>query len=168
MNKEEQSKLIKQLMKDMKLLTDTAKIMHQKMESVQSTTIQLLNSLGVDGSELPTEMVTQAATREATAATSAARKTPDDFKQKMTTESITELLSAFSSYLQKASNPNEVSDRLDRLRDKLIPLYSGGFHPAFAEMGRIARDIKGIKELDAEAKKMLQEKIIDWRSRLAK
>ncbi|MHA2330820.1 MAG: hypothetical protein ACXAEU_02230 [Candidatus Hodarchaeales archaeon] len=166
MSNEEQEKLISQIMKDMKLLTDTARIMHQKMESVQNNTIRLLGSLGITIGEAPTTKAIPTPVKATPAPMTKSRGT-NDFKTQVTSESVSEILSSFSSFVQKATNPAEVADRLDRMRDKIIPLYSGGFHPAFAEMGRTAREVKGMKTIN-EAKKMLQEKIIDWRSRLVK
>ena len=161
LNKEEQQKIINQLLKDLKLLSDTSRILAQKMENVQTNTIKLLNSLGVNAGEIPVKTATPVIETP-----KPAQKT-DDFKSRMTTESVTEILSKFSSYVQKANDTAEVADRLERMRDKIIPLYSGGFHPAFAEMGRTAREVKSLKTMD-DVRKMLQEKIIDWRSRLAK
>ncbi|MHA1166205.1 MAG: hypothetical protein ACTSP4_04475 [Candidatus Hodarchaeales archaeon] len=158
MNKEEQTKIMTQLLKDLKLLSDTSRILAQKMENVQINTIKLLTSLGVETGELPTTQVKESPKPA---------PTTDDFKSRMTTESVTEILSSFSSFVQKANDTAAVAARLEKMRDRIIPLYSGGFHPAFAEMGRTAREVKGMKTMD-DAKKMLQEKIIDWRSRLAK
>ena len=164
MNKDEQSKIVTQLLKDLKLLSDTSRILAQKMENVQTNTIKLLNSFGVDAGEIPVKRATSVTpVRESPRSAPAA----DDFKSRMATETVTEILSKFSSYVQKASNTAEVAGNLERMRDKIIPLYAGGFHPAFAEMGRTAREVKGLKTMD-DTRKMLQEKVIDWRSRLVK
>lgn len=164
LNKDEQNKIVVQLLKDLKLLSDTSRILAQKMENVQTNTIKLLNSFGVQAGEIPVKRATSV-----TPARESPRSAPatDDFKSRMTAETVTEVLSKFSSYVQKANDTAEVANHLEMMRDNIIPLYSGGFHPAFAEMGRTAREVKGLKTMD-DVRKLLQEKVIDWRSRLTK
>ena len=162
LNAEERDKLLNQLTKDLKLLVDTSKLFAQKMESVQRSTLTLL---GMDTGETGTEA---AAGTRATASSVSAGGSSGDFKSHLTTETISELLSKFSSFLQGAADPKEVIRSLEIMRDKLMGLYTGGFHPAFAEIGRAAREIKGLKKLEGEDKKALQEKVIDWRSRLVR
>ncbi|MFW9914878.1 MAG: hypothetical protein ACFFGZ_04640 [Candidatus Thorarchaeota archaeon] len=167
---------IRALMKDLKLCTDTAAALSSKLTKLQGQIInlfeqlQLIEKAGVPTSQAP-------ATRPAAARPRAAPPTRQTSPQAVATsgtawqadvsdQGVSSEVDDFVSFLKGTDEPQDISNRLSELRDRLMEV-STSHNPAFFEMGSWASRIgRQSGKLDAKEKEELMNKAYDWRVRL--
>jgi hypothetical protein len=170
------SKEVEQLLKDLDLVSQTAKVLATKIEKISSTMKRIFAS--IEGTSIPEGESISPPTTPEPAPTPAApvkqeprpspRPTSSDkmtFDAKVNSKAA-RLLDGFLSQTYNMMDGKEIADALSLLRDKVMQSAGIGFHPAFHEMGRYASQLKNMREITAEEKETLVEKINDWKARL--
>ncbi|MFW9853884.1 MAG: hypothetical protein ACFFFG_02445 [Candidatus Thorarchaeota archaeon] len=172
------SKEVEQLLQDLDLVSQTAKVLATKIEKISSTMKQIFASM--EGASIPaTEDTSPPATPEPTPSptpvapvkTEPRPTTSPTSSEKMTFDAkvnskAARLLDGFLSQTYNMTNGKEIAEALSLLRDKVMQSAGIGFHPAFHEMGRYASQLKNIREITTEEKENLVEKVHDWKTRL--
>lgn len=172
------SKEVKQLLQDLDLVSQTAKVLATKLEKMSSTMKKVLASM--EGTSIPESesIPPPAAPEPISSPTPAIPVKPEPRPTVLPTSSQTmkfeaktdskagRLLDGFLSQSHTMTDGKEIADALSRLRDQVMESAGIGFHPAFHEMGRYASQLKNIREVSTEEKENLVEKIHNWKTRL--
>ena len=171
-------KEVEQLLKDLDLVSQTAKVLATKIEKMSATMKRIFASMeGISDPESES-IPPPAAPEPASSPTpvppvkSEPRRTlPPPSSQTMKFDAKIDskagrLLDGFLSRIHAMKNGKEIADALSRLRDQVMESAGVGFHPAFHEMGRYALQLKKIREISTEEKENLVEKVHNWKTRL--
>ncbi|MFW9780381.1 MAG: hypothetical protein ACFFE8_16180 [Candidatus Heimdallarchaeota archaeon] len=172
------SKEVEQLLQDLDLVSQTAKVLATKIEKISSSMKQILASM--EGPSIPTTEGTSPSTTPEPTPTptpvAPVKPEPRPIASPTSSEKMTfdtkvsskaaRLLDGFLSQTYNMTNGQEIAEALSLLRDKVMQSAGIGFHPAFHEMGRYASQLKSIREITTEEKENLVEKVHDWKTRL--